>query len=85
MNTSPSEQLTREFDNYRAKQSEMVAQYNGRVIVLKGGEVIGVFESELAAMTETKKTHEVGTFLIQKVSEGEEAYSQTYQSRVAFL
>lgn len=36
------------------------------------------------AVSETKKAHELGTFLVQKVAPGTEAYTQTFHSRVAF-
>ena len=72
--------LKREFDFYRAHQDEMVAKYDGKVIVIKDGEVLGVFENDLAAVTETRKTHELGTFLVQRVSEGDGAYTATIVS-----
>ena len=69
--------LKKEFDYYRAHQDEMVAKYDGKVIAIKDGEVVGVFENDLSAVTETRKTHELGTFLVQRVSEGDEAYTVT--------
>ena len=62
----------------------MVEKYNGRVIVLKGGQVLGVYDTELDALTETQRAHELGTFLVQKVSDGDTEYSQTFHSRVVF-
>lgn len=77
-------QLVDEFDFYQAHQEEMVSKYDGKVIVLKDNSVIGVYDSEVAAVNETRKHHERGTFLVQRVSEGDEAYTRTFQSRVAF-
>ena len=62
----------------------MVEKYNGRVIVLKGGQVLGVYDTELDALTEIQRAHELGTFLVQKVSAGDTEYSQTFHSRVMF-
>ena len=76
--------LDKEFSFYLANQEEMVAKYDGRVVVIKGCEVLGAYDSELAAYTETIRDYEEGTFLIQRVSEGEEAYTATFNSRVAF-
>ena len=70
-------ELVREFDFYLAHQDEFVEQYDGKVIVLKNREVIGVYDTDLAAFTETVKEHERGTFIIQRVSAGDEAYSST--------
>ena len=75
-----SSELTREFESYLAHQEEMVEQYDGRVIALKGGRVLGVYDSELAAVTELQKSHALGTFLLQKVTPGDSAYTQTFYS-----
>ena len=76
--------LYKEFRFYLTNQNDMVAKYDGKVVVIKNREVLGAYDSELAAYTETIKHHEEGTFLIQRVSEGEEAYTATFHSRVAF-
>ena len=72
--------LKKEFDFYLANQDEMVAKYDGKVIAIKDGEVLGVFEDYLAAVTEVRKSHELGTFLVQRVSEGDEAYTMSIVS-----
>ena len=79
-----SNELKKEFDFYLANQEEMVKKYDGKVIVLKDGEVLGAYDSELAAVIETQKDHSLGTFLVQRVSEGDEAYTETFHSRVVF-
>ncbi len=79
--TSP---LEKEFQYYLDHQGEMVKDYDGKFIVIKGGAVLGAYDDELTAVTETEKSHELGTFLVQKVSQGDSAYTQTFQSRVVF-
>ena len=79
-----SRRLIEEFEFYQAHQDELVSQYDGKVIVLKDHTVIGVYDSEMAAVTETRRQHDLGTFLVQRVSEGDEAYTRTFRSRVAF-
>jgi hypothetical protein len=74
-----------EFKYYLEHQSELVEKYNGKFVVVKDHEVIGVFDSELEAIRETSKNHELGTFLVQKCEPGAESYTQTYHSRVAFV
>ena len=76
--------LEKEFKFYIDHQDEMVAKYDGKVIVIKDEDVLGTYESELAAVTETRKTHDLGTFLVQRVSPGDADISQTFHSRVAF-
>jgi ABC-type phosphate/phosphonate transport system ATPase subunit len=76
--------LEKEFEFYVKHQDELVKKYNGRVIVIKDQKVIGVFDSELDAVNETSKTHEVGTFLVHRCEPGEQNYSMTFHSRVLF-
>lgn len=79
-----SSPLQKDFEFYVAHQAEMVEKYDGKYIAIKDGEVLGVYDDELAAVTETEKTHELGTFLVQRVSEGDDEYSQTFHSRAVF-
>ncbi len=76
--------LQQEFKFYIEHQDEMVKKYDGKFIVIKDGLVLGAFDDELTAVTETRKAHELGTFLVQRVSPGDAAYSQTFHSRVIF-
>ncbi len=76
--------LKREFDYYRAHQSELVERYEGKFIVIKNEEVLGAYDEQVRAIEETSKSHELGTFLVQKVESGTSAYTQTFHSRVAF-
>ncbi|MDM7999310.1 MAG: DUF5678 domain-containing protein [Dehalococcoidia bacterium] len=79
------EALRTEFDYYLAHQNELVKKYNGKFIVIKNQEVIGVYDSELEAVKETAREHELGTFLVQKCEPGSESYTQMYHSRVTFV
>ena len=79
-----SNPLQQEFRFYIEHQDEMVKKYNGKFIVIKDEIVLGAFDDELTAVTETRKAHELGTFLVQRVSPGDAAYSQTFHSRVIF-
>ncbi len=78
------EGLQKEYDYYLAHKPELLKQYNGKVLVIKGQAVIGVFDSELEALQETSQSHELGTFLIQRCDPAPESHTQTYHSRVAF-
>jgi hypothetical protein len=77
------EVLSKEFDFYIEHQQEYVDKYNGKVIVLKGGELLGVYDSEFEALQETAKKYEPGTFLVQRVSPGPEAYTITISTPYA--
>ncbi len=77
--TSP---LSSEFAYYRAHQEELVREHRGKVIVIKDQRVIGVYDDQVQAVQASRRAHELGTFLVQRVEPGEEAYSQTFHSRV---
>lgn len=79
-----SSPLQAEFDFYLAHQAAMVEKYDGKYVAIKNGEVLGAYDDEMTAVTETQKSHELGTFLIQKVSQGDSEYSQTFHTRVVF-
>jgi hypothetical protein len=76
--------LEKEFEYYLAHKGELVAAHNGKFVVIKDCKVIDVYDDELQAIAETRKTHELGTFLVQKVEPGDAATSQTFHSRVSF-
>lgn len=76
--------LKKEFEFYLENQTELAKKYNGKYIVVKNREVIGVFDSEIEAVEKTSVNHELGTFLVQKCEPGKESYTQTYHSRVVF-
>ncbi len=84
VDTKGTSSLQAAFDYYLDHQDEMVEKYDGKYIVIKDGDVLGVFDDQLTAVTETKKSHELGTFLVQKVSKGDAEYSQTFHTRAVF-
>lgn len=74
--------LKKEFQYYLDNQAKLLKKYNGRFIVLVGDQVVGDYESNTQAYSESIKRYALGTFLIQRVSEGDTDYSQTFHSRV---
>lgn len=76
--------LEKEFKYYLDHQDELLRKFKDRYVVIKGDEVIGDYPTEIQALTETRKEHEVGTFLIQRCTPGVDDYTETYHSRVVF-
>jgi hypothetical protein len=77
--------LAREFEYFLAHRADLVARYSGRVVVIKGEDVLGAYANESEAVRETQKHHAIGTFLVQRCTPGDEAYTQTFHSsRVTF-
>ena len=81
---SKSKKLEKEFNYYIEHQKELVEKYNGKFVVIKADKVLGAYETLLEALIEAKKEHKEGTFLIQLCSPGNEAYTQSFHSRVSF-
>ena len=69
------EDTLKAFEYYLAHQDEMVKLYDGKVIAIKGIRVLGAYDSHGDALRETSKSHQLGTFIIQKVSEGDKDYT----------
>lgn len=84
MATTMESPLVKEFEWYLANQAALVAKYNGRVIAIKDGVVLGDYADAQSAIAETAKHHELGTFLVQVVEPGDTAYRQSFHSRVSF-
>jgi hypothetical protein len=80
----PQPALKPEFDYYLSHHDEFVTKFLGRFVVIKNQAVIGVYDSDLEAVTEASKKEPLGTFLVQKVEPGRESYTQSFHSRVAF-
>jgi hypothetical protein len=76
--------LEKEFQYYKDHQDELVKKHNGKTLVIKDSKIIGVYETREEAITESSKTLELGTFLVQLCSPGDSAYSQTFHSRVLY-
>ena len=72
--------LLAEFRFYQTNQDDMATQHNGKVIVIKNCEVIGVYDTHLEAFSETIKHHERGTFIVQQVSKSNETHAATFYS-----
>ncbi len=76
--------LEKEFKYYLEHQDELVKKFNGRVIVIKDGQVVGDYDNEFEAVKKASEKYEIGTFLVQKCETGNNSYNQTFHSRVVF-
>jgi len=76
--------LEKEFSYYKAHQDELVRLHENKFLIIVGEKVIAAHDSELEAYESAKQTYKLGSFLIQHCQPGEESYTQTFHSRVAF-
>ena len=74
--------LKDQFQYYLDHQDELVAQYNGKFLVIKDLSVAGVFDSQDEAYKNSIGKFEAGTFLIQQCAPGKDNYTQIFHSRV---
>jgi hypothetical protein len=74
--------LEREFQFYLDRQEELVSQYKGKYLVIRGCQVIGVYDDEFEAIDKTAERFPLGSFLVQKCEPGTESYTQTFHSPV---
>ena len=58
---------------------------DGKFLVIKDKSIVGVYDREDVALFESEQKYELGTFLIQKCTRGNEAYTQSFNSRVIFV
>ncbi|MEI9479626.1 MAG: DUF5678 domain-containing protein, partial [Deltaproteobacteria bacterium] len=79
-----TEMLENEYRYYQSHEDELLKLYEGKFIAIVGEEIVGVFDAELAAYTETKTKYPLGTFLLQHVLPKKDRTIHRYHSRVAF-
>lgn len=72
------------FNYYLTNQAELVKHYDGKHIVLVDNKVVGAFDTMEDAYNFAESNYELGQFLIQLCTPGNEAYTQTFHSRVVF-
>lgn len=70
----------RELEFFIANQDRLVKEHGGKTLVLKGQEVVGVYDTALDAYLDASENHEPGTFMIQPCVEGSDAYTVTITS-----
>ncbi len=79
-----SELLKKEYEFYLKNYDELIKQYAGKFLTIKDEKIIGIYNSDEEAYTQTIKNHELGTFLIQFCSVEDKKNIQTFHSRVIF-
>lgn len=68
-----------EFKFFLEHQEELVREHRGKTLLIKGEEVVGVFDSPLAAYLEGQKRFKPGTFMVQDCVPGPAAYTAVMQ------
>ena len=57
--------ITDEISYYKENKTEFTSLYDGKFLVIKGKEVIGVYKTRSQANDEALKLHPIGSFIIE--------------------
>jgi hypothetical protein len=74
-----------ELDYFKANQSDLVRQYQGKILVIKGKQIVGAYDRTIDAYNEAIKQFKPGSFMIQPCEPGPEAYTVTISSSELLL
>jgi len=74
-----------ELEFFKANQVNLVNQYRGKILVIKGKKVIGAYNNTIEAFNEATKKYKMGSFMIQPCEPGPEAYTVTISSSELFI
>ena len=76
--------MQEQFDYYLKHKEEFLKKYEGKAIVLKDFEVVETNKSEWEAFKKASKKYKQGTFIVQKVLPGTEAYTVVISSNFVY-
>ncbi len=76
--------LEKEFEFFKEHHKELYNKYPDRFLVIKDLEVKYDASTFEKALEFAVKKYELGTFLVQQCTKGEEGFTQTFHSRVIF-
>lgn len=57
--------IQQDIDYYKANRQQFLEQYDGKFLVIKGKQLIGIYTTRTQAYNTTVAQHEEGTFIIE--------------------
>lgn len=69
-----------DFQWFLSNYDKLYREYGDKYLAIKNQEVIGVYNSYIDGVNETKKTEELGSFIIQHCNGDESGYSNFISS-----
>lgn len=76
-----TDDLKTDYEYFVKNKDKFLSEYPDKFIVIKNKQVIGAYEDQVEAFTETTKEHKPGTFIVQRCSAGFDDV-QVFRSRV---
>ncbi len=70
--------LEKEYDYYLTIREELAREHHGKLVAIKGDEVLGIFDSYRQAANAVYVEHEYGTVLMQELGRDYEYFSGIY-------
>lgn len=70
--------LETEYDFYLSIHQELVSEHDGKLVAIKGQEVLGIFEDYRQAANTIYVEHEYGTVLMQEIGRDHEFFTGIY-------
>ncbi len=61
------EKHKKELETYETHKKELIARHKGKFVLIKGGEVIGIFNTKTDAVFQGKKSFEKEYFLVKQI------------------
>ncbi len=74
--------LEKEYEYYKKHKNELLTKYKDKFIVIVDEKIIGDYSSQEEALEGAVKEYELGTFLIQRVTDTDDETIQRFHSRV---
>ena len=72
--------FTQEFNFFVANQTRLVQQYGGKVLAIKGEDIVGTFDSPAEAYEKIQEDKQLGKVMIQPCLPGKDAYTVSIAS-----
>ena len=69
-----TEQQKSDFDWFTSNRERLFEKYGTCVLVISNHDVIQKYDDEYTAVIETKKTREMGTFIVQNLTNDDSCY-----------
>ncbi len=69
-----------DFHYFISHYQELFDEYGHKFFAIKNSKILGVFDTELEALTEVSKTYPVGTFIVQECNGNESGYTNYISS-----
>jgi hypothetical protein len=75
----------KELEFFIENQDKLVKLYPDKLLILRGQEIVGVYDTPLEAYLRAQEKYEIGTFMLQPCQPGPQAYTVTISTQQVFI